>query len=154
MISVMPPERRLVLVQDLTTPAGYWIVRILPPGAAFRADDSQINESGQPLIEFFDPRFPHVALHDAVFVLPHGSKINSAEEGLAGEVVARYALDKFMEFRGDLTLYAGVEGCRVSAQALENIQEMVAAVTDPGFVSQGNPPRRTEAAEVDAAHGP
>ena len=134
MISVQPPERTLLLVEDATAPSRSWLVRIVPPGAAYGLEDRLVNKDDQTMVEFFDPRFPHVVLGDAVIDRAGGEEVALPRgQGLSGQFVSRYSLDRFLECRGGLDLLGGVDSWKVGAEALENLQEMVAAVTGYGL---------------------
>lgn len=116
-------------VADPTTPAGGWLVRVVPPGGACGRADSLVNEDDQPLVEFYDPRFPHHVFEETVLSADvHGAQ-DPAEIPAAGQFVGRYRFDTFMDVKGGIALDGGIPDWTAGPQAVAQLRDAILSVT-------------------------
>lgn len=130
----------LLHVTDPTTPAGGWIVRVVPPGCAYGKGDKLVNEGDQDLVEFFDPRHPHHRFDGVIMnadIYAGDDFAGSTYEGAAsGQFVSRYDLDAFMSGTGGIDLYGGVDAWTIGAAAADTVRNAVREITFESRISR------------------
>ena len=130
----------LLHVTDPTTPAGGWIVRVVPPGGAYGKGDKLVNEGDQDLVEFFDPRHPHHTFDDMIMNADIYAGDDFAgstyEGGNSGQFVQRYDFDTFMSTKGGIDLYGGVDAWTIGAAAADTVRNAVLEITVENRISR------------------
>ena len=77
-------------------------IRVVMSGENYGRDDCLTHEGSEPLVEFFDKRFPHT---------PNG------------QFVSRYYLETIMNISDGLNLDGGVDAWKVSKEGISFVQE-------------------------------
>lgn len=132
----------LLHVTDPSTPAGGWIVRVVPPGGAYGLQDKLVNDGDQDLVEFFDPRHRHHPLGsraisaDSYAADSFEVETYNPEDGVAGQFVQRYDFDTFMSSTGGIDLYGGVDAWTIGAAAADAVRNAVREITFESRISR------------------
>ena len=91
------------MVFDITTQeVTPFRVRLVMNGESYGKDDCLTHEGSEPLVEFFDKRFPHT---------PNG------------QFVSRYYLETVVKMSNGLNLDGGVDAWKVSKEGIDFVQE-------------------------------
>jgi hypothetical protein len=77
-------------------------IRVILPGQCYGRNDCLTNDASEPMVEFYDARYPHT---------PHG------------QFVSRYYLSTFMEVPGGLCLDGGVPSWTLERAQVAAVQE-------------------------------
>ena len=77
-------------------------IRVVMSGENYGRDDCLTHEGSEPLVEFFDKRFPHT---------PNG------------QFVSRYYLETVVKISDGLNLDGGVDAWKVSKEGIDFVQE-------------------------------
>ena len=77
-------------------------IRVVMSGESYGKDDCLTHERSEPLVEFFDKRFPHT---------PNG------------QFVSRYYLETVVKMSNGLNLDGGVDAWKVSKEGIDFVQE-------------------------------
>ncbi len=77
-------------------------IRVVMSGESYGRDDCLTHEGSEPLVEFFDKRFPHT---------PNG------------QFVSRYYLETVVKISDGLNLDGGVDAWKVSKEGIDFVQE-------------------------------
>jgi hypothetical protein len=99
-----------------------WAVRLVQRGDAYGLNDQLTHDKDEPLVEFFDTRYPHTPL---------------------GQFVSRYNLDTLLGSEGGINLDGGIPAWSVSAAGMAPVTAWLREV-------KAAPPVPTDAALLEA----